>query len=300
MAKKSTLNNFIAKAIKKHGDIYDYSLVEYINMRTKIKIICPKHKIFEQLPSNHLKNKIPCKKCSSEKNSNLNSFIDRANIIHSNKYDYSLVKYKMNKLKIKIICPEHGIFEQTPNSHVCGHGCPKCTGKFHHDTQSFIKISSLVHNNKYDYSITEYIHSEKTINIICPIHGIFKQRPHNHIQGQGCPKCIESKGEKKIAKLLEIKNIEFKRQKTFEDCRSKRKLPFDFYLPKYNILIEYDGIQHFKPRDLWGKEEGLRYIQKNDTIKNKYCIDNKIELIRIKYTDNIENIIYNIGIKNGL
>ena len=129
-----TLNDFIEKSKLVHGNKYDYSLAEYKNNKTKIKIICPEHGVFEQPPTNHMKG-FGCKKCGSantglNKRANIKDFIDNANLIHENKYDYSLVEYTSAMNKVKIVCPEHGVFEQKPNAHVSQkQGCPICYQK---------------------------------------------------------------------------------------------------------------------------------------------------------------------------
>jgi hypothetical protein len=114
-------------------------------------------------------------------------FISKCNKIHKNKYDYSLVEYKDAKKKIKIICPIHGEFEQTPNSHLRGCGCPKCKNRMF-DKNTFISKSNKIHNNKYDYNMVEFIDSNKLIKIICKKHGEFQQTPKSHLRC-GCPKC---------------------------------------------------------------------------------------------------------------
>ena len=117
---------FILKAKKIHLDKYDYSLVDYVNSQTKIKIICPKHGIFEQIPNNHLTGK-GCKYCGGTNLMDTEEFILKAKKIHGDKYDYSLVDYVNSKTRVKIICPKHGIFEQIPNSHIVNkYGCKKC------------------------------------------------------------------------------------------------------------------------------------------------------------------------------
>lgn len=128
--KQDTLDIFIQKAKNIHGDIYDYSKVNYVNQRTEITIICPKHGEFEQTPCSHIKG-CGCPKCASAKNGlkkrlTLENFINKARYIHNNYYDYSKVKYINNSTKITITCPKHGDFEQTPASHLSGRGCSKC------------------------------------------------------------------------------------------------------------------------------------------------------------------------------
>lgn len=122
--------------------------------------------------------------------------IEKARKIHGEKYDYSLVDYKNNYTKIKIICPIHGVFEQTSNSHLSGHGCPKCS-KFTHDNnvklRNFINKAYLIHGGKYDYSLVDYKNNRTKIQIICPEHGAFWQKPKHHISGHGCPSCAYKK-----------------------------------------------------------------------------------------------------------
>lgn len=119
-----------------------------------------------------------------------NEFIYEAKIKHNNKYDYSLVNYKGNKIKVKIICPIHGEFEQRPNDHLNTNGCSACGGVKKHTKETFIKKAAKIHNYKYDYSLTCYNNNNKSyIKIICPIHGIFDQKAIIHINGCGCPKC---------------------------------------------------------------------------------------------------------------
>ena len=116
-------------------------------------------------------------------------FIEKAKVMHGDKYDYSLVDYKNNKIRVKINCPIHDIFEQTPNIHLSGCGCPKCGGNIKLTTKEFIEKAKTVHDDKYDYSSVKYNDRQTKVKIICPEHGPFEQRPHGHLQGSGCPKC---------------------------------------------------------------------------------------------------------------
>jgi len=121
-------------------------------------------------------------------------FIEKASKIHNSKYDYSEVNYKNSKEKVCIICPEHGEFWQIPNSHLMGHGCPRCAvekrKKLHKlPLSEFIKRSNEIHNNKYDYSKVNYEYVKDKIEIICPEHGSFIQRAQDHLNGHGCTKC---------------------------------------------------------------------------------------------------------------
>ena len=188
---------FIEKARKIHGDKYDYKLINYINNRLKIKIICPIHGIFEQTPKDHL-NGCGCPLCFSERRkqakTNVKDFVKRANIIHNNKYDYSKVLYKGATSPITIICPLHGEFLQRPNNHLNGQGCPLCANKEKgayrkNNTENFIKRATEKHNGKYDYSKVEYVNNHTKVCIICSEHGEFWQTPSKHLAGQGCKRC---------------------------------------------------------------------------------------------------------------
>jgi len=116
--KKLTKEEFIKRSKEIHGNKYDYSLVEYENMKTYIKLICPIHGKFKIYPNNHIHKKCGCWKCKKTYKLTKEEFIKRSKEIHGNKYDYSLVKYKNNRTKVKIICPKHGIFEKTPNKNI--------------------------------------------------------------------------------------------------------------------------------------------------------------------------------------
>jgi hypothetical protein len=179
---KPTTKEFIEKSIKIHGDKYDYSLVNYKNNKTKVKIICPIHGVFEQTPSNHINMGQKCPKCSKNVPTT-KDFVEKSIKIHGDKYDYSLVNYKNSKTKVKIICPIHGVFEQTPYAHVDKkQSCPICYNQQMFDNNvTFIKKSISIHDNKYNYSLVNYKNSKIKVKIICPIHGVFEQIPNDHM-----------------------------------------------------------------------------------------------------------------------
>ncbi|MFA5586475.1 MAG: hypothetical protein WDA02_08030 [Saccharofermentanales bacterium] len=291
--KKSNKEEFINKSNEKHNHKYDYSLVDYINSKTKVKIICKEHGIFEQTPSSHLSGR-NCPFCSLENNkTQINDFINKSSHIHKNKYDYSLVNYKNTYTKVKIICPTHGIFKQKPSSHLNGNGCIKCSGTNKYSTKDFIDKCNKVHNNKYDYSLVNYINGKTKIKIICPIHGVFEQLPYMHLQSYGCIVCKESIGEKIIFNRLKEYNINFEREKSFKDCKHINPLKFDFYLPDYNLCIEFDGKQHFEVNEYFGGIKSFKKQKLRDSIKTEYCKNNNINLLRIPYNDidDIDNIL---------
>ncbi len=115
--------------------------------------------------------------------------------VHGDKYDYSKVDYQGNKVKVCIICPKHGEFWQVPNHHLRGVGCPKCATNLRNlnpkrvGVDNFKQRANIIHNNKYDYSLVNFTNTIEYIEIICPIHGIFKQSASEHLRGRGCPEC---------------------------------------------------------------------------------------------------------------
>lgn len=284
-------DTFIKKALAVHGTIYNYSLVEYRNSRTKVKIVCSKHGIFEQIPNSHLLGH-GCRKCAIAlpvwNKSNSLDFIDKAMSVHGNKYDYSLIVYVESSKKVKIVCPKHGVFEQTPNEHLQGSGCLKCAieyraNKSRSNTSEFVEKARKVHGNKYDYSIVNYVEATKKVQILCPAHGMFSQQPSAHLSGAGCPSCLESHGEQRVAILLNGFEIEYERQRSFKQCRNKRPLFFDFYIPCMNTCIEYDGQQHYFPCEFFGGVKKFEELKRTDFIKTEFCLKNEIKLIRVSY-----------------
>ncbi len=192
MTNKSKTLIFTEKAIKVHGLAYHYYLVDYINSTTKVKIICPLHGLFEQIPANHLQGS-GCRYCSLKNKKQCNpltteQFIEKAVKTHGNKYDYSLTEYYNSTSKVKILCPTHGVFEQSPVYHIQGSNCPLCHGMYK-TTEGVLKIFKEIHGNKYSYPDFKLKRMHDKISIICDIHGKFKQSASKHKNGAGCYSC---------------------------------------------------------------------------------------------------------------
>jgi len=287
--------DYLSKFNKIHNNKYDYSLVEYINNKTKVRIICPNHGVFEQRPDMHIRSN-GCPTCAGNIKLKSTEFIERSNSIHNNKYDYSLVEYKDSHSKIKIICKKHGVFTQIPNSHLRGHGCYECMPNFRYTQEKIIEEFNKIHNNRYDYSLVKYKDSHSKIKIICKKHGVFIQKASKHIQSQGCPRCKLSKGVLKICSILDNNNINYEMEKSIEGCVSinNTKLRFDIFIPDMSLYIEYDGEQHFRPVSSWGGDKSFNDVKIRDDIKNEFCKNNNIKLLRISYLDNIEEKIKEI------
>lgn len=307
---KEKIDIFIEKAKLVHGDKYNYNQVSYINNYTKVIIICPIHGEFYQTPANHLHNH-GCYKCrnnliSDKKKLPYENFLKRAIVIHGEKYDYSNISYTDTRNKISIICKRHGIFEQTPNAHLNGNGCPNCQiEKFisgrSNTTKKFIEKARDIHGNKYDYSKIEYVNNRIKVTITCPEHGDFEQQPKNHLSNkQGCPKCNFSKGELTIKEILDRKNIKYIPQYKLPYYRYE----YDFYLPDHNVLIEFHGGQHYFPVKHFGGKDEFNKIQERDMFKKALAKEYKIPLLEFNYKqlkylskEHFEQLILNSIIK---
>lgn len=234
------------------------------------------------------------------KNKTIIDFIEKARKVHGNKYDYSKSNYTGRHNKLIITCPIHGDFEQDAGHHLSGSECPKCANEHRNNykkltTEEFIKRAKEVHGDKYDYSLVNYKNLESKVTIICPIHGEFEQRASSHLfQESGCPKCNQSKGEKTIENYLIKNNIKYKSQypiKIDQLINSSGNAYIDFYLPDYNLFIEYNGKQHYIPIEYFGGELNFEHQQKRDQYIVEYCSNNTVNLLIIKYSDNIEEIL---------
>ncbi len=184
------ITNFLAKAIKTHGDLYDYSKVIYINNKTRVKIICPEHGSFWQQPMVHLMGS-GCQKCGGHSEVTKDIFIVKANEKHNSFYNYDNIILGRMDRHINIICPEHGSFSQRPNNHINGTGCPKCYDiRKRYSTDQFIENAIKIHGGTYNYNNVIYINALTPVEIICKEHGSFWQRPNEHTIGKsGCSDC---------------------------------------------------------------------------------------------------------------
>lgn len=280
-------NTFVEKAMKKHGDRYDYSKVNYINNRTKVCIICPEHGEFQQTPDKHLRGQGCPKCCRKNKKYTTDEFIEQAIKIHGNLYDYSETVYGKNKKeKVKIICPKHGSFLITPESHLQGGGCKYCTVGDVFNTEDFINKAKNIHKNKYIYDKTIFTGAFNKVIITCPQHGDFLQTPHKHIQGHGCPECAKL-FRKKETELYNILKSVFKESDIIHSYYNPKilgKQEIDIYFPNEKIGIEFQGEQHFIPIDFSGRgvEWATKLFENNqqrDIKKKEACNNNNITLL---------------------
>ena len=293
--KKLTKEEVIKRLIEKRGNDFDYSNIEYKNRRTPIEILCKKHNLsFNTYLENFLNGETKgCKECAlesfrSKKGFSKEEIIEQFKQVHGNRYDYSKVKYVNIDTPVEIICKEHGSFFQIPYEHKNGSNCPRCFG-LNKTNEEVINNAIKVHGDLYDYSKLEYVNAREKMTITCKLHGDFFQNYTNHVfLRTGCPICNSSKGEKEILKILKENNINNNMHYSFKDCRDKQPLPFDFYLPEHNLVIEFDGIEHFEPIGFGGDaNKNFEETVKHDKMKDEYCKKNNIDILRIKYTENI-------------
>lgn len=252
-----------------------------------------------------------CKKCKLKKASETTlkqrqaSLYNRAIKFCQNK-GYELITAKddiqNSSTYVKYNCPKHGVHFTKIYALVLGHGCPECqyeenAMKSRHPVdyvESVFREYGVILLNKDAYLKWDL----KNLRAVCPECGkefVTSFGAFIKHSGQCCPECSssESRGERKIRHTLEDNYVDFQQEYSFKDCRDKCPLPFDFYLPKYNTLIEYQGAQHYEVIERFGGEDGFLLRQKHDKIKLEYCLSNGIELITIPYWEfnNITQIL---------
>ena len=206
---------------------------------------------------------------------------------------------RTNNDLIQYICPKHGVQSQSPKYMKKGQQCRKCANE-----QNGIRcrknkddvVFAMEKDGNTLLNPEDYIDAHtQNLQVLCGRCGVnvfvtsWSLYNHGVRQCKHCGRVI-SKGEYKVRDVLDTNNVEYITEYRFKDCRDKYPLPFDFYLPKYNMCIEYDGEQHYIP---WHEEQDLKDVQRRDNIKTNYCDENNIKLLRIPYWEknNIEQII---------
>jgi hypothetical protein len=196
-----TTETFIVRAKETFGDIHDYSKVDYINMNTKVTIICPIHSEFSIQPSSYLTSTCGCPKCGKIEGGRKGrltkeNFLIRAVEVHGDKYGYEDVDFELSTDNVIIHCNCGTTFEQLATVHLSGCGCPTCasiaTSSSHlYDTKMFVETAIKKHGNKFDYSLVNYTHHKDKIAITCKKHDLlYIQQASTHLTGKGgCPIC---------------------------------------------------------------------------------------------------------------
>lgn len=291
------MDEIIQRAKNIHGNQYEYSNVEYVNIMTKVKIVCKTHGLFLQTINDHINGKYGCKNCGVEsmktktrKKNGLDWLHELAiknnGVLLSEEYINTTTKYLWK-------CKNNHEFFTTAKDISGGHWCAKCGFKksANSNRKNIEWIINLAKHNGGTCLSKHYTVTSNKYIFKCKKNHTWVTTANIIQQGCWCPECKESKGEKYIKYILKKLNIQYIKEYRNQNCKNKNTLPFDFYLLDYNCCIEYDGEQHF------GISYGLKFnhkkISTNDQIKNKFCQDNNIKLIRIPYTkfNEIETII---------
>jgi len=242
--------DFPAKARRVHGNKYGYEGAAYSDCKTPVEIRCPVHGSFWQTPDSHINKRAGCPECgaaSRAKNQalTLEKFLAKATDVHGGRYDYGAVTFGRSTDTVTIGCPVHGPFRQRVSNHLAGRGCQQCA----HETvglgnaidqADFLERALQIHGDKYDYRKVQYFKSSSKVSIRCPEHGLFGQRPNNHLTGQGCPACgrVQSAAEDEIERLIQAEGYATVRRS--RDIIAPREI--DILVPTAGLGIEYCGL----------------------------------------------------------
>jgi very-short-patch-repair endonuclease len=286
MEQDQKTKEYIYKAINIHGDKYDYSKSKYVKSSSFINIVCKVHGEFQLRAGDHLNRKYGCSKCGGVCKSNTREFIEKSRTIHGELYGYSKVEYENNRKKVIITCKKHGEFLIRPLKHIQGNGCKKCgiersAAKRKSTTMEFIEKSVSIYGDTFDYSKVKYIDNRTKVIIICKKHGEFLSRPNCHLSGYLCPFC-KKKTEAKLFENIVSKYSNLLTQFKQDWCKKKVKLPYDFCIPEYKIIIELDGPQHFRQVRNWSSPETQF---ENDKFKEECANQNGYSVIRLLQED---------------
>jgi hypothetical protein len=275
MTRKLTIKEFIERAKVVHGNRYDYSRAVYTGANNKLSIICPTHGEFTITPYHHVNRKQGCGRCAGCYRTTTKEFIEKARRVHGDKYDYGSSNYVNNRTKLIVECRTHGIFNIRPDHHLRKVGCSKCSVKGQTlTTEDFISKAKEIHGNVYNYDCVVYRSSKDEVAIGCSKHGQFMQRPNNHLNGQGCPKCPSevSKGHQEIIDFLSSIDVE---DIQVNDRKAISPYELDICIPKFNLAIEFNGVY-------WHSSKSPRPLNKNyHQEKTKACNEKGIRLIHI-------------------
>lgn len=272
---------------------------EYINATTKTLHYCTIHDEYWDISSECALRGQGCSYCR----------IERLKEAMTWTHEYYVEKLSVNNPDVEVVgayintitpilhyCKKHKLYwDIAPYSALQGCGCPECHKE---------RISTKLRKSQEQYEIDvanvnpdiivvgEYVHSHLPLLHECKKCGfVWPAHPSGILNGEGCPQCRESRGEKDIKKYLNIHNISYIPQYRFKDCKYKKPLSFDFYLPQYNTCIEYQGEQHYRVVDFFGGKDEFELRKKRDEIKRNYCYSNNIRLLYISYREDIAQVL---------
>lgn len=287
-----TTDEFKKRLLKKHPEAnIGFDKAVYVNNQTNCTFVCPKHGEFERTPAAAYLS-IECPECQKERlheyfTKTTEQFIYESRNVHGLKYDYSRFTYQGYTIPGEIICHEkdkngleHGLFIQTPSSHLRGCGCPKCSKEHLWDKREKLKIEDYVsrakkvHGKLYNYKDTQIIDSHHDIKVGCQKHGIFKINPYSHLRGAGCPICysLKSKSNKEEDFYQFIKKI-YNKKINKNDRKTIYPFELDITLPSDKISFEFDGLYWHSTI----KQSDIRYHLK----KTNLCEEKGFNLIHV-------------------
>ena len=303
---KTTQDRVMFKTIKQNIEKYGYEIIskeqDYKGVSNPITIQCPnKHQFqitfreFNKRKENGTKTINKCEFCFKEER--INKVKEKCKKLN---YILLTTEYIGKNQKLDIICDKghewHPTFDNFINK---DRRCRKCVDIQNGINQKLPWSNIVSFFNKENYNILskekEYINNQSKLKVSCPLGHKYEVSYSNFHKGTRWPFCASSKGEERIKNILDLHKISFESQFKFKDCKFYKYLPFDFYLPDYNCCIEFDGKQHYEIVEYFGGYETFINTKIRDTVKNVYCKENNIYLLRIPYWefDNIENILRN-------
>lgn len=262
------------------------ALGQYVNAKTKILHKCIIDGYEWMATPDSILHKSGCPKCAGNIKRTQETYELAVSRVNDN---ICVIGQYVNKdTAIKHMCKIDGhIWNAAPNNILRGEGCPACANHVRRTHSAYVSDVKSIHPDIDVIGV--FVDTQTKVLHKCKKDGFeWNAIPNNILRGSGCPVCNQSRGERCIASYLTVNNIDFVPQKTFDECKNIKCLHFDFYLPEYNICIEYDGIQHFEPVDYFGGKDKFKQLQYNDSIKTTYCNLNNIPLLRIRYDQNIE------------
>lgn len=300
MSKKLTTKDFIEKAKQLHNDKYDYSETVYVNSRSKIIIICPEHGSFEQLPSSHLSGN-GCPKCARvwsnehRKNHQMSSrksrgmttaeWVDRAKIVHGDKYDYSQTVYVNQRTNVKIICKTHGLYEQKADSHLRGYGCKLCGYKSdaHKGVHNWSdeQREKITNTCRIKYGADRYLDSNEGKEKIMEIKSTseFRRKMHNIISSDDVQRrtkltCLSKYGVTSVMKLSETvdKVGESKRKNKTWSTSKPEEIMYEILCNKFgkdDVIRQYKEVRYPFHCDFYIKSLDL-FVELNATWLHGY------------------------------
>lgn len=311
MSAKLTTESCIVKANLIHNNKYDYSKAVYTGDKSKVCIICPIHGEFMQTFGMHIRQKQGCKKCGIQNNlekqrkKTILKLQSKCKDVNAIIY---LDTYKHAHANVECFCKKHNKKYKTlaTNIGILNRLCPACQKEhinidlLNKRKERFLKNAKLKHNNKYTYNLSNFYNGKSYVEIVCPTHGVFKQKAHIHVDGagSGCQTCSSSRGEERIKYFLDNNNINYTFQYSITINNSKHY--YDFYVPSKNYIIEFNGLQHYKPILYFGGQKAFKYTITRDKIKINYCKEKQINLLIISYYDiqNIDTILEHVLVNN--